>query len=134
MTWKSYHDRGAVLRDVITAVDARRDGLLPMDVTGVTEAFGDELTLLGALQLRWHTRLAGRIERELAREPADPAAAAAEARRATARDLPGVRAVIDHYTEHPLDEPMAHATAIAARKERALLLGRLDMGWGTLVA
>ncbi len=87
MTWKSYHDRGAVLRDVITAVDARRDGLLPMDVTGVTEAFGDELTLLGALQLRWHTRLAGRIE---------PAATPTEARRATARDLPGVRAVIDH--------------------------------------
>jgi len=133
MTWKTYHDRGAVLRDVIAAVDARRDGLLPMDVTGVTEAFGDELTLLGALQLRWHTRLAGRVERELERQP-DPDAAAAEARRATGRDLPGVRAVIDHYTEHPLDEPMARATAIAARKERALLLGRLDMGWGTLVA
>ncbi len=125
MTWKSHHDRGAVLRDVITTLDARRDGLLPMDLPGVAEAFGDELTLLGALQLRWHTRLAGRI---------DAGAAAAEARRATARDLPGVRAVIDHYTEHPLDEPMAHATAIAARKERALLLGRLDMGWGTLVA
>ena len=134
MTWKSHHDRGAVLRDVITEVDARRDGLLPMDVTGVTEAFGDELTLLGALQLRWHTWLAGRIERELAREPADPVAAASEARRATARDLPGVRAVIDHYTEHPLDEPMARATAIAARKERALLLGRQELGWGTLVA
>jgi len=134
MTWKSYHDRGAVLRDVITAVEARNDGLLPMDVTGVTEAFGDELGLLGALQLRWHTRLAGRIERELARDPADPVAAVAEARRATARDLPGVRAVIDHYTGHPLDERMARATAIAARKERALLLGRLDMRWGTLVA
>jgi hypothetical protein len=42
--------------------------------------------------------------------------------------------VIDHYTEHPLDERMALATAIAARKERALLLGRPDMRWGTLVA
>jgi hypothetical protein len=134
MTWKSYHDRGAVLRDVIAAVATRHDGLLPMDVSGVTAAFGDELTLLGALQLRWHTRLAGRIERELERHPDDPAAAAAEARRATDRDLPGVRAVIDHYTEHPLDEPMARATAVAARKERALALGRLDMGWGTLVA
>lgn len=85
----------------VTTLDARRDGLLPMDVIGVAEAFGDELTLLGALQLRWHTRLAGRIE---------------------------------HYTEHPLDGSMAHATAIAARKERALLLGRLDTRWGTLVA
>ena len=121
MTWKSYHDRGAVLRDVITAVDARRDGLLPMDVTGVTEAFGDELGLLGALQLRWHTRLAGRI---------DAGATPMEARRATDRDLPGVRAVIDHYTAHPVDEPMARATALAAHKERVLLME----GYGTLVA
>ena len=45
------------------AADARRDGLLPMDVTGVRETFGDELTLLGALQLRWHTRLSGHLER-----------------------------------------------------------------------
>jgi hypothetical protein len=125
MTWKSYHDRGAVLRDVIDTLDARRDGLLPMDVTGVTEAFGDELTLLGALQLRWHTRLAGRI---------DAGATPTEARRATAHDLPGVRAVIDHYTAHPLDEPMARATALAARKERVLLMEGLDKGWGTLVA
>ena len=105
-----------------------------MDVSGVAAAFGDELTLLGALLLRWHTRLAGRIESELARHPDDPAAAAADARRATARDLPGVRAVIDHYTAHPSDEGMARATAVAARKERDLLLGRPDMGWGTLVA
>ena len=130
MTWKSYHDRGAVLRDVITALDARRDGLLPMDVSGVSAAFGDELTLLGALQLRWHTRLAGRIERELERHPDDPGAAAAEARRATDRDLPGVRAVIDHYTARPSDERMARATAVAARKERDLLMGT----YGTLVA
>ena len=34
-----------------------------MDVEGVGEAFADELDLLGALQLRWHTRLAGHIER-----------------------------------------------------------------------
>ena len=121
MTWKSHHDRGAVLRDVITAVDARRDGRLPMDLPGVPEAFGDELTLLGALLFRWHTRLAGRI---------DAGAAAPEARRATDRDLPGVRAVIDHYTAHPVDEPMARATALAARKEQILLME----GYGTLVA
>ena len=41
-------------------------------------------TLLGALQLRWHTRLAGRIERGLDQEPHDPAAAIAVARRADA--------------------------------------------------
>jgi hypothetical protein len=128
MTWKTYHDRGAVLRDVLTTADARRDGILPMDVPGVTETFGDELSLLGALQLRWHTRLAGRLETEL--DAADPATAATRAWRTTAHELPGVRAIIDHYAEHPLDDRMAHATAVAGAKERALLRG----GWGTLVA
>ncbi|MBF4764003.1 hypothetical protein ISU07_12780 [Nocardioides islandensis] len=129
MTWKSFHDRGAVLRDVLTTADARRDGLLPMDVPGARETFGDELTLLGALQLRWHTRLAGRIEHEIMRHPDEQEAAALDAWRQTAGELPGVRAIIDHYTEHPLDETMARATRVAAAKEQALL-GR----YGTLVA
>jgi hypothetical protein len=129
MTWKSFHDRGAVLRDVLTTADARRDGLLPMDVPGARETFGDELTLLGTLQLRWHTRLAGRIEHEIMRHPDEQEAAALDAWRQTAGELPGVRAIIDHYTEHPLDETMARATRVAAAKEQALL-GR----YGTLVA
>ena len=129
MTWKSFHDRGAVLRDVLTAADARRDGVLPMDVPGVRETFGDELTLLGALQLRWHTRLAGRIEGEIMRHPDEQEAAALDAWQQTAGELPGVRAIIDHYTERPLDDAMARATRVAAAKERALL-GR----YGTLVA
>lgn len=133
MTWTTHHRRSDVLRDVIATADARRDGLLPMDVRGVTETFGDELSLLGALQLRWHTRLAGRIEREL-NQHADLETAAASAWRATAQELPGVRAIIDHYSEHPLDEAMARATAVAAAKERRLLGGRWAGRWGTLVA
>ena len=42
-----------------------------MDLTGVPETFGDELTLLAALQLRWHTRLSGQIERALMHQPLD---------------------------------------------------------------
>ncbi len=121
MTWTTFHRREDVLRDVIAAVDARRDGLLPMDAAGVAEAFGDELTLLGALQLRWHTRLAGRLERELMLAPDDPVAAVDTAWRTTAGELAGVRAVLDHYRDHPLDEQMATATAKAAANERALL-------------
>ena len=64
MTWTSFHRRGEVLRDVIAAADQRRDGVLPRDVDGVSATFADDLELLGALQLKWHTRLAGRIERE----------------------------------------------------------------------
>jgi len=130
MTWTTHHRRSDVLRDVIATADLRRDGLLPMELAGVRETFGDELTLLGALQLRWHTRLAGRIEREVMRHPDEQEAAALDAWRQTAGDLPGVRAIIDHYTEHPLDDTMARATRVAAAKERGLLGGRC----GTLVA
>ncbi|MFC6342420.1 hypothetical protein ACFP8W_10545, partial [Nocardioides hankookensis] len=84
MTWTSFHRRGEVLRDVIASANRRRDGRLPMELTGVAETFGDELVLLGALQLRWHTRLAGRIERELLAEPMELEDAVVAAWHATA--------------------------------------------------
>jgi hypothetical protein len=115
------HDRGHLLRDVVATADARRDGRLPWDVPGLSEAFEDELSLLGALQLRWHTRLAGRIERELLRRPAEPGTAVVTAWHATADELSGVRAILDRYHAHPSDEAMARALAKAAAKEHALL-------------
>lgn len=121
MTWKSYHRRGEVLRNVIATADARCDGVLPMDVDGVTESFGDELTLLGALQLRWHTRLAGRIERELMSQPLDLEAGVVAAWRQTAAEMPGVRAVIDRHRAEPTSEAMAAAMATATAKEHVLL-------------
>jgi hypothetical protein len=76
MTWKSLHDgarpnRGEGRRSGIATADARLDGALPMDVPGVADTFRDELSLVGALQLRWISRLSGRIERELVNEPMD---------------------------------------------------------------
>lgn len=121
MTWTSYRNRGEILRTVIATADARRDGLLPWDVEGVAESFGDELTLLGALQLRWHTRLAGRIERELMARPMAFEAAVVDAWRATAAELPGIRAIVDHHRAEPLDEQMAAAMDKATAKERILL-------------
>jgi len=121
MTWTSFHHRGEILRTVIATADARRDGLLPMDVEGVAETFGDELTLLGALQLRWHTRLAGRIERELMSQPMNLERAVLTAWGATADEMPGVLAVVDHYRAEPLDEAMAEAMTKSATKERTML-------------
>lgn len=121
MTWKSFHSRGEVLRTVVELADTRRDGLLPLDVDGVLETFGDELTLLGALLLRWHTRLAGRIERELAPQPLDLAAAVSTAWRATAEENAGIRAIIDHYTEHPTDDAMADVLTRSSAKGWTLL-------------
>ena len=63
MTWTAFHRRGEVLRNVVETADQRLDGELPLYVDGVAETFADANDLLGALQLRWHTRLAGRIER-----------------------------------------------------------------------
>ena len=121
MTWTSFHRHDEVLREVVAAVDSRSDGLLPMELPGVMETFGDELTLLGALQLRWHTRLAGRIERELMEQPLDLDAAVIAAWHATADELPGIRAIVDHYVAEPLDAAMAQALTKATAKERTLL-------------
>ena len=91
MTWTTFHRRGEVLRTVTATADARRDGLLPMDVEGVPETFGDELGLLAALQLRWHTRLSGHLEHALMHQPLDIDDAVAGAWHATADELPGTR-------------------------------------------
>lgn len=129
MTWKSFHSRGEILREVITTANGRLDGLLPMDVAGVAETFGDELTLLGALQLRWHTRLAGRIDRELMQQPMDLETAVVTAWHATADELPGVLAIVDHYRAEPVDAAMAEAMTKSAAKERimlAMMAGRVS--------
>lgn len=133
MTWTNHHSRGAILRAVCEVVDARRDGLLPMDVEGVAETFDDELDLLGALQLRWHTRLAGQIERSLMEQPMDLESAVIRAWHEAAAQLPGIRAVLDHYRVEPLDARMEDALAKAVAKEQILLAvmsgrGGLDDG------
>jgi hypothetical protein len=121
MTWTTFHRRGETLRIVIELADLRRDGLLPMDAPGVRETFGDELTLLGALHLRWHTRLSGHLEQALMRRPLDDADAVVTAWRETADELPGTRMVLDHYRAHPLDHRMAMALATATEKEHRML-------------
>ena len=121
MTWNAFKTRGETLRDVSAAADARRDGVLPLDVDGVRTAFADELDLLGALQLRWHTRLAGQIDRTLMSQPLDLEQAVVTAWRATADELPGIRALVDRHRDQPLDDAMAQALTVATRQEHAWL-------------
>lgn len=121
MTWKTFHNRGEILRSVIATANTRRDGLLPTDLEGVSETFADDLELLGTLQLKWHTRLAGHIERELVEQPLDLPLAVVTAWGKACDELPGVRMVLDHYREQPVDDAMARAMAKATRKEHALL-------------
>ncbi len=106
---------------MIDEANARRDGVLPMELPGVAETFPDDLALVGALQLRWHTRLAGMIERELMEQPMELESAVMSAWRRTATELAGVRAILDAYTEAPTSEAMDRALSTAHRKDWALM-------------
>ena len=121
MTWDAFHRRGQVLRTVVEVANSRRDGVLPIQLPGVAETFGDESALVAALQLRWHTRLAGQIERALCEEPAQLETAVLTAWRRTASELPGVRAILDASTERPIDAEMDKALTRANRKDWVLM-------------
>jgi hypothetical protein len=130
MTWKAFHNRGEVLRSVIAAAAVRRDGILPMDVDGVSTTFRDELDLLAALQLKWHTRLAGHIESQLSTQPMDLQTRVVLGWKETADELAGVRLILDHYRDHPTSEEMARAIATATAKEHqylAVMAGRSSL-------
>lgn len=71
------------------------------EVAGAADIFGTTADLLRALQLRWHTRLSGRIDAVLADEPMDLEAAVVHAWRRAAADLPGARAILDASIDHP---------------------------------
>lgn len=120
-TWDSFHRRGEVLRAVVEEANARRDGVLPMELPGVAETFGDEFNLIAALQLRWHTRLAGRIERALMEQPMDLESAVLSAWRGAATELVGVRQILDSYTAHPTSQEMAEALRTSHRKDWTLM-------------
>ena len=113
--------RRDVLRAVVEEANRRCDGVLPTDLPGVGEVFEDELALVGALQLRWHTRLAGAVEQAVEAEPGDPESAVVAAWRRTAQALAGVRAVLDARAEQPGSEAERAALRTAESKDRALL-------------
>jgi hypothetical protein len=92
-----------------------------MDVPGVAETFGDEVALLGALQLRWHTRLAGHVERRLMDQPTDLESAVLRGWREAAAELAGVRAILDACVEQPSSPAMRDMLGTANRKDWALM-------------
>lgn len=115
MTWDAYHRRDTVLRDVMAYADTRRDGHLPWtEIPGVVEAFGTQDDLLGTLQMRWHTRLSGAVDRELTEQPWDLVQSVVHAWRSASAEMPGVRAILDAHADEP-------AMRRARRKEWALM-------------
>ncbi|MBO0842936.1 MAG: hypothetical protein J2O46_07100 [Nocardioides sp.] len=131
MSWTNHHKRGEILHTVISTVNERRDGLLPMDLPGVADTFHGEIDVLAALQLRWHTRLAGHIDQELVAQPMDLESAVVSAWHTTADELPGVRAVLDHYRALPTGEQMSEALAkFEAKDQRTLAVMAGKGAWG----
>ncbi|HYJ67481.1 MAG TPA: hypothetical protein VEX15_07435 [Nocardioidaceae bacterium] len=102
MTWDAYHRREAALRSAVAVIDRRRDGQLPWhELDAARAAFDGPTDLLLALQMRWHTRLAGHVDRLLAGQPMDLRAAVIRAWQAATADLPGVRAALDTHDDEP---------------------------------
>ena len=122
MTWDAYHRRDAALRSAIAVIDRRRDGRLPWhEVDAARSAFDTPTDLLLALQMRWHTRLAGHVDRIVADQPMDLRSAVIDAWRAATTDLPGVRAVLDAHEEEPV-------LRTAQTKELAYLASAAGLG------
>jgi len=165
MSWDTYHHREEAVREAVRLIDRTRDGHLPFAESRVIErAFETPEDLLLALQMRWHRRLMNYVEAELAEEPLDLEEAAARAWHRTARDLPGVRAVLDAHDDDPvlatgrrkdlcylasaaglagLDDPNAEPLGLRVRSQQPVAAGTDDdeprEGWlerliGALVA
>ncbi|GAB3992672.1 hypothetical protein [Nocardioides marmoraquaticus] len=128
MAFDRRHRRGAVLRHVSARLDELHlqdatSGALEaaLDCPGVPDTFADDVDLVAAVLLRWNARLSAQLERALASRPADLPAAVAAAWASTARDLPGLRLLVDEQQEAPSSPAMALLVERARDKERARL-------------
>jgi hypothetical protein len=120
MTGDRYR-RGDVLGELIATANRRQDGALPLDVPGVEAVFDDIDDLVGALLLRWHTRLAGELERALASQPLDLEEAVIRGWRSTRDRLVGVRVIMDALTEQRISPQMSAKLRVTAHKDWALM-------------
>lgn len=121
MTWNVTHHRGEILRAAADHVNEMNTGVLPMELDGVAETFADELDLIAGMYLKWHARLSGNLDDAMAPESVDPDVTVARAWEKTAQQLPGIRKLIDNYTQNPVDDRMRTALDKAQRKEWASL-------------
>jgi hypothetical protein len=120
MNWDAFHRRGDVLNAVIAELDSRNDGVLPMYVAGVEQTFRDELDLLSALSLKWHTRLSGRLERVMTEQPLDFESAVIGGWRDNVAELPGIRLALDAALAGS-DADVLAVLGKSQQKERELL-------------
>lgn len=121
MTWTAHHHRDDVIREIVEVANSRRDGVLPREIPGVSAYFADDLALVGALQLKWHTRLNGHIERAQLDNPFDLEAAVITGWQNAYAELGGVRLVLDGFVADPASPEMAHSLKVANAKDWSLM-------------
>lgn len=114
-------NRAGVLHDVIMEILSRKDGRIPVDIAGIDECFSGVEDLVGALMLRWHTRLIASLERGLLTEPEDRKEAVIEAWRHATWIYWGVRMVLDQLAEDPPNDVVARALQVTARNDWAAM-------------
>jgi len=128
MTVPVYRQRYRVLQALIQEMDVRLDGAIPRHVLGLSEAFEDDVALVGALQMRWYTRLGGHIDIEQERlHDLDQAVVAAW--RLTRAELPGVRLALDRVLEDPTSPQMRLVLEKARRNEHIMLALKAGLTW-----
>lgn len=115
--WERHHLRSAGLRAVLADADRRLAAgarTAELRLTAVPEGYDDLDDLLVQVQGSWLRRLHVRLEQAWELGVASPQRAAAEALAATARDLPGVHALLAAHAEHPALRRLPRAEAQAA--------------------
>jgi ATP adenylyltransferase len=92
MTWQELHERMDYMADVIGRVDENPDSAIDLSVDRVTveKLFGSEEGLFLALQQRWATALAAKLD-----QAAEDDIPAEQARAELAARSPGLRALLD---------------------------------------
>ena len=117
MTWNAFHRRGEILRTVVDTADARRDGVLPMQLPGVAETFARRARPARRPAAEVARPAVGQHRARADGEPMDLEDAVASAWLPDRDQLPGIRLVLDRYVESPNDPEMAAALDRAKEKE-----------------
>ena len=131
MTWNAFHHRGDVLRTVVDEAEPRRDGVLPMELPGVTETFGDAL----APGRRPAAALAHPPGRRASSAPSldqpdDLESAVVAAWRDAAAELAGVRLILDAAARRAGRPATGDALEQAHRKDVVLMAAMAGLANG----
>lgn len=121
--------RSVVLRRVSDRLDeasilpAEAGPLLDLALTtpGVPDTFTDEVDLVGALVLRWHTRLLARLDQAIEGPRGDLPGSVVEAWAGAARDQRGVRRLLDEQLATPSSPGLDALLRRAQQAEHARL-------------